>query len=217
MRKIDKSLSKKYPPVKLYKDDLEKLLELFITEGFDNLKFTTEEYEYTSEEFFNLNNEKITNLKITANNPFYFSIYFEDNWIRIYTNSDWIKELWLIQKIELIIKQKTRVIAFYLLNSVTIYFASIIITILILIILMMFLKNSNINEDTIKSFIYLAMLLIYVFISLIWYSLNKSFLKNIFILDYKKNYPNFWKRNKDQLFTGITMVIIGFLLWYFIK
>lgn len=207
MEKIDKPLSKPHPPVKLYKEEIERILSLLKNEGFNDLIIKTKDYKYTADEFLKLEHETIDTLNIGGYNPFYLSIDFDSS-VRIYTGSDGAKEVGLAHKIEQLLKKNKRVLLSCIIRPWAPFLFSFLFVAIAISSLIFLYKISIINQSFFKNNLEIILPVVYLFTYVPIFLLTLKKPKNIIILDYKKSAPGFWERNKDRIMVGI---IVGIL------
>jgi len=199
---LEKSKSKDYPPVKLYLDDIEKLINIFES---NNISYTlTVNDEYVCENLTDLKeNEKSTkikSLKIHSNNPY---ITIDLNYFKaaLYADSDKeaVRLFYILN--EIIINKKKRP---YLIHSI--YFGWIILVISLL---------SNVVVYFVKDKVLALLIGIFSLIALPITFFNSTYqrIKNYstIYLTRKDSQSNFFKRHKDQIILIlITGIVVGF-------
>jgi hypothetical protein len=188
-------------PVKIYIDDIEKIISLF---DENKIKYTlqTDQYKYESlSELLDSKKEKsIGSLKIQTFEP-YISIEFEKKWAIIYVSSDETFITGLFHKIDRIINQSKRIISF----SYSYYFVWVLNFLLLTIALI------NRGGKLYPQYIGIS----FSIISLFWIS-------RIFYIRYvryssiqlirKEHVSNFFQRKRDDLILSLLSALIGAIL-----
>jgi|SRR6185312_2670389 len=108
MKKINQSISKKYPPVKLFLEDLEGIVELFEQHQI-KYSLATEKYSYDNLKELIENEKKIKSLEIKSTNP-YVTIQLATYETSLYCSSDDLLSMGLFHGIDKILKRKIRII-----------------------------------------------------------------------------------------------------------
>lgn len=113
MEKLKKNISKEYLPVKIYIDDLEKVVAV-LDDNSIKYSIETDFYKYDSlAELVNSSTDRNTkNLKIQTANP-YMTIEFHKMWAKVYVSVDDMLTTGLFHKIDEIINQSRRLIPFF--------------------------------------------------------------------------------------------------------
>lgn len=113
MEKLKKHICKEYLPVKIYVDDLEKIVAV-LDDNSIKYSLETDNYKYDSlTELINATADRKTkNLKIQTSNP-YMTIEFHKMWAKIYVSVDDMLTTGLFHKIDEIINQSRRLIPFF--------------------------------------------------------------------------------------------------------
>jgi hypothetical protein len=108
MKKIDKSISKNYLPLKLYLEDLENI-EVILKEASKSLSIETEEYKFDSiaDIKSNLKRDRIKELHLKTSDP-YITLDFTPLWARVYVSSSETNGAGIFYKLNQIIESRTR-------------------------------------------------------------------------------------------------------------
>jgi len=103
MKKLDKSLSKEYPPLKIYLDDLEQIEEV-LSDASESISIETQDYSFASIEDFagNYSQKRINTLRITSTNP-YVTVEFNPLSCRLYVSSSSTNASGIFYKLDQII------------------------------------------------------------------------------------------------------------------
>jgi len=205
MKKVYHSISKGLSPVKLYLDDIKKILSILKEESFSNIEIETTNNQYSEDEIDSIQPSESLS-QISSYNPFYINISFYSGYggaVRIFAKVDTALAYGVINKIEFLLKSRRRRVFSIATN---IWFASLFPFLGILTTFIFLLQERN----TINLIISLSLLIGTLLIFLVLMSLDSGKLcrKNIINLKKKKEQLNFWKRNEDQIISGIIVAII---------
>jgi len=212
MEKIKKSISKIFPYVKLYRDDIDELIEILEENKFKDIEIRTGNYKLNSSEIEKLKERKISNIQISAYDPFFISVElnsrYGSNGARVYTSEDSTIALGVIGKISQLFKKNRR---FILTLTTTPWFALSVVMAgqILAILLKKFFDNTPL-------FITLLICSYAFFLFAFFLDSGYLFSKNLVILDYRIDRPNFWIRNKDKLLITLLTVILTALVTYYI-
>ena len=126
MEKITHHVFKEFKFVKLYLDDLGKIYEILKEDGFNEIKFKTQNFELDFDELKNLD-PKEELMEIYSYKPFYFKIDFSyrEN-VSLYVDRDNSFALGLADRVGKILKSQKRYILNFIINfwfSFIIFFA----------------------------------------------------------------------------------------------
>lgn len=210
MEKIINSKSLQILPVKIYLDDLEKVINILNEDESKEIEIRTKEYKLTLDELKNKYlNESLNYLEIHRSNPYLtveFNYGFSNNGVRIYSNDNSSSSIGIIEKIKNIIKPKRKffnlLLGKYNINLSVLY-------VIFWIISGIFFKELITKDNYIISFL--------LYFTLSAMLMIPFFNKNSIILNYKRNRLNFFIRKKDDLFLIIISTIIGYLIGYITK
>jgi len=208
MQKLTKSLSEHLPPVKLFLDDLEQIVEI-LQEVSKKVKISTNDYAFEDlKELVNKKYESINKLHISISDP-YVSLDLESYGISLYIEKDEPISRGLFEKIKQILIQRKRPFGWLLTNwYLAGIFAGISIPLLIIGI-----------EKNISSFIILG-IIPFGCIAAIWtvYGLrNQSKSNSIIIPKYKNEAPSFIKRNSDKIILIIFSALAGGIITFLVE
>jgi len=206
MEKITKNASKKFPFVKIHLEDIEEIIEILENEGIKDIKLETKDYSFNKNEIKDIKENQISSLRISSHTPSYFYINFNSYEVKIYSEKDTSKALGLIEKIGLILHKKKKT----LINLLCSIWFAIIIQLLIITISIIISKKFE-NE----TLFFIGMVLSFLIFMTISYFSTKN--KSSIVLEYKKDSPNYWIRNKDKIITNLLFTAIGTVIGYFIK
>lgn len=212
MEKISKPIIKQVGAIRLYLGDLIEVIDLIKKDGgFTDIKLTTEEHEYTSDEISNIGKNEIIS-KISGHTPFYLLIEFNSSLgkgIRIYASEDTVQAEGLVAKIEKLFLKNRRNI-YCLLTNGRIVFA------LYLLCQVAYVYLSITATLGTKDFVILFAPWIILYILYLVLGNGKMFKKNIIYLKKEKEIDNFFIRNKDRLLVNILSAVIGGLIGFFL-
>lgn len=202
MKRINKSLSKAYPTVKLFLDDLTSI-ESILNESAMDFEISTEDYTFTSVDELEskYKNENLSSLKISTRSP-YINIELNKMWIRIYCGSEETSTAGIFYKLDKILSAKVRKPRF--LYS---YYAIWIGNILILATPNSLLKKINPQAPEIE----LILTLIW-FLWILWVAYIRLFKSSDISLVKRADLQNFFSRNKDQIIVSLINGAIGAVL-----
>jgi hypothetical protein len=205
MEKITKSISKNFPPVKLYLDDLIQIIEILESNDFNNIEILTASHKFSKEEL-PLITYPISEIK--SHGPFYISIRFNDNFgegIRIYSGSDSTLAEGIIQKLGKIFLPRKR--------TSILLFSNIWVALTIQFLLFISASFLYFGKKIDQQF-YFSICIGGLLLSLFFGALDSGKLvkKNIFNYYKKVDQPSFWIRKKDEILVGIIVAIITILL-----
>lgn len=200
MKKKTVPISKSISYLRVYIDDIEKFYAL-LNEISTNVEFELGDYKIENvAEISQIHDEKITDFKIISKDP-YIVIDYSDLGARIYvSNPDASQEL-VINKIEKILIERRNGFFSFIDKNYTYFsvFAGILVFVTLLI-------QSHFSQ--------IAALIITVmfFLSVVFITGRKSSI----IMSYKKDYPSFFSRNKDDILISIIFLILGWVLSKFL-
>jgi hypothetical protein len=202
MKRKDVSIHKNFGPVALYYDDLSRIVGILESNGIDNLKFATDEYEFSSlEELEELDVEFLNNFEINSRgNGFWIhigkygtSIYSPKKTGEFYAAFTLVVE-YLKKK-----RRKLRILYSPLFSGLT------------LGVFPVYLFENIKSMDAYK--ILIAFLLFLVGALTTYNALVLGIEKaNLIFLKRKLENPGFFKRNKDSLILVIIGSIIGAII-----
>lgn len=202
MKKIAQSLGEHFRPVKLYLDDIEKIIET-LSQVSSKVSISTEDYALDdAQQLASLKQEQITYLHISLHEP-YISLELKPSNIWLFAAEDEPISRGLFEKIKQILLKRERKFARIVHNGS-------LMGLLIgasLVLLVWGIAVSNI----LIIFVSIAWLILSV--AFTWYGYQDQFKKySIIIPKYEINAPSFWKRNSDKILLMILSAIFGGLV-----
>lgn len=199
MKKISPQYSESLPPVKLFLDDVEKILETFRELG-EEIIIQTAEYEIENlEELTKLHRDQITDIKILHRKPF-VSLSLNNSGIHLYIEKDTPELRGVFAKIKDVLLCRKRYLAF---NESDILLVTTPI---------IFLAGMNIYEnDWSKKILGIGLLIVGVFIFIRSFVISTKKYALI-ILKYSNQEMPFWIRNMDNIFVAVISAFLGYLI-----
>lgn len=204
MKKIDKSLSKDYLPVKLYLDDLEQIDEI-MKEASTSLSFETEDFKFDSIEELknNLKKAQINELHVKSSSP-YITIDFTRMWARVYVSSSETSSAGIFFRLDQIISNRTRILK-WLYSFYFIWVTNISVWLISGTFGLTFI-SSRMNPYT--SITLTALSSMWLF----WVLFIRLRSHSIIFLTHRGSEKPFLQRNKDNLILAIISAILGAIL-----
>jgi hypothetical protein len=203
MKKIDKSISKDYLPVKLYLDDLESIEEI-LKEVSTSLSFETEDYKFDSIEELktHFKRAQINELHVKSSTP-YITMDFTRMWTRIYVSSSDISNAGVFYRLDQIISNRNRKLKW----RYSFYFLWIVN------ILLWIINGVPFGPKLIPVNPYLSISIdTLAFMWLIWFFFIKFRRHSVIVLTHKNSEAPFLQRNKDNLILAIISALLGAIL-----
>ena len=214
MKKKTRDLFKMLGPVKLYYDDIEKIVST-LKEVNDNI--TLEGFDFyldNIEELKDINETVLTELKISIRKP-NLSVYLKPDGVSIYAGEDTAIHRGLFEEIKNQLKKHRRPFSLITHNTTVAFsLAGALIGISISLI-----------TKTFTSFEYYRIIAccIIILASVVWSKITYSNRNNKYSIIYpkrRKEAPNFLKRQKDQIILALISAIFGALftlliIWLF--
>lgn len=204
MKKKERSIIQVLKPVKLYYNDLVELVNI-LKEVNPDIRIETDSYTLDNiEELLGMDDELITVLKMSINDP-YFSIDFEPDYASIYASDDTFILRGLFEKVKKILMDKRRKLFFLYQNS---FFPGLMTG------LSMLPLAAGIEENNIYLIISGFILLI---TSIIFWKKTHTIRFSKYSMIYLSKsieFPSFWKRRKDDIFLAVISAVIGALLTF---
>ncbi len=204
MKKLDKSISENYLPIKLYLDDLETIEEI-LKEVSNSISFEAENYKFDSIEELkgNLKLTQINELEVKTSSP-YISIDFTRIWARVYVSSSETSNAGVFYKLDQIISRRTRKprwkYSFYFFN---------ITTIILLMNGMPLIQR--LFSRSLNPYVSLTISAIW-FIWMIWFFYVRFRQHTVIVLAHRNSEKPFLQRNKDNLILAIISALLGAIL-----
>jgi hypothetical protein len=181
MEKKHKTISKKLPPVKLIRKELESLFKLLMDEGFTDLTIATDANKLSIEEFLQLGGE-VHEFEIESGpNPIQLSIDFKNNYVTISTGSDGTREVGLIEKIQRLLGTH-RLRYYYLTNPWVSYIIEFLLA-LFITDLLIFILQTRWNRLSLV----IITLPVFVVVSINYFVLIRQIMRNIIVLDTRES------------------------------
>ncbi len=206
-----KSLYEKLPPIRLFLDDLDKIVEIF-KEVSDNINIETKDYYFDNvKEIKNINAEYITDLEIKSREP-YISLEFNSNGSTIYAAEDTLITRGALDKIKTILRPRQ-------LKYINPTFHALLNTLLgVTFTSSLMMIGIGIELGYYNQIQYYSLSIIGVVIFIISYFIHKwddsILFKNYSMISLRKkdDKTSFWKRNWDQFITGAAASFIAGLV-----
>lgn len=187
----------------LFREDLE-LLEKIIKKELkpEEYKLETEEFEYQELKEISEDTEPMNKFHIQTDSP-YISIDFSNYDARLYADSDDLKTIGALKKIEEIISRRERK-TLWRISNLSMW--SIVLIYLLQLLPIMFPK--------IGFKLFFILLLTFIIMVILWLFIGFRSLNNFSLIEfaYSKSKSNFFTRNKDQIILIIFGAIIGSLV-----
>ena len=202
MRKRSKTHSEKVPPVKLYLDDIEKIVEI-IAEVSDQVLLITDEYEFVdASDLASLERGSINALEITCSDP-YLQFELAPGWIRLYIGSDTPESRGTLEKVKAILLTRRRRLG-WLRDQ---YWLAPWFWLAPLALLL----------QGIESRAWLPIVAgiggTCLFAVWLWWGYRAALYRHtVIVLRRRKEEVSFWKRNSDTIIVGIIMAVVAGLL-----
>ena len=202
MEKLKKHISKEYLPVKIYIDDLEKIVAI-LDDNSIKYSIQIDRYKYdTLVELINSSADRKTqDLKIETSNP-KMTIEFHKMWAKIYVSVDDMLTTGLFHKIDEIINQSRRLIPFFY----SLKFVWIVSIILPIESLLLNHDGKLFPEyiDTTLSILWVLWLPRAIYVRLVKHSSIQ--------LIRKEHVSSFFHRKRDDLILALLSAIVGAIL-----
>lgn len=207
MKEINEAVRKNYPLVRLYQNDIKEMVDILENEKLEKICIQTKNKEFEANE--PISDDDYKNIqRITAYRPIYFSVDFQDRFgvgVNIYSSTNTVQALGLIHKVEDVIYKRKRRYYSIVVNP-HIFLPSLIGAQIIISFL-------NIKHILSEKGYWIAMGIDAIFfVVLMLLASGYLFRKNILYPKSKSQMPNFFERKKDDIFVGIFLCIIAFLL-----
>ncbi len=211
MKKLEKSLGEHLPPVKIYREDIEDIYNVF-KEVSSEIEIKADGFMFENlDELFSHPRDKIKSLNLLIRNP-YVSIDFKPSEIFLFSMDDTSVQVGLYEKIKSIVK-KRRNWAFSLITSYLSWFiAGVSIT-----EAAVYLKRNGLQYLTEWAFIFRAFILM-ICLAWLFYGFKIEFKKHSQIfLRYKKSETSFLKRNTDTIIISTIFLIMSTVVAFLLK
>lgn len=196
MKKVEKSLSKKYPILRLYKSDLVDIFNLF-KDHSAKFEIVADGFELDDlSELNKLKKQEIVDFKIESHNP-YFSVEFSGYSASIYlSDQDDIGQRGLADKIGEILSRRKSPLRFFATPWVYFPIGLIYLSSLFLI-----------KDDTARWIIFLGYILFVILWGIWGFRIDTK--KHSVIYLYDPSVPGFFKRNKDTILVSLIGAVAG--------
>ncbi len=197
MKKKTKSLGEHLKPVILYRDDLEKIIDI-LNKGSGEIKIENEEYKFNSlDELKSLKKDFITDIKLSQSTP-HVSISFTQSSVWLFASNDSLESVGIYEQIRNHILSRRRKLAWLTENSAL---GSMCIGFSIWFLLF---------EHSLYS-LFLALSLLTLGALWSWHSFRSTFKRYavIYPLIYRKEHFGFFGRKKDEICLVIISAILG--------
>ena len=204
MKKI-KSISKgrHFPSITIYKDDLQKILEI-LNEVCERVKISDEEYEYESlEELEHTKGLKPKQISITGISP-YVSLDLKQNSIWLYRSDSDQKSVYIYKQIEEILLSKKNLIS-------TLFNKSGGIISCVILFILFFMPVATLKDWFPNLLSRLSLLIIVILIPIISILARNG---NFSLITLRKSHEekNFFYRNKDDIAKIVIGAVVGSIL-----
>ena len=201
-----KSLSRSGPPVKLYLEDIGAIWDV-LKDTCEEVILKTEEYEYGSvEEFARESKGIIHKLTFTGSRPYLTVDLALDN-SRLYAGADDAKSYGGLEKVRELLKQRRRPVVSVATGGTG------IVLLLFAAFLLSYLGAEAIRYRSLWWGIATALVVLIV-LYLVVMSFRWITRGNLIIPKHRAEAPSFFRRNQDQLVTGIILSLFGALIGY---
>lgn len=205
MKKLSQSIWKSFKMPYLYLDDINEI-ERIITTELQPKEYKIEfcGYEYNNVNEISSKTSNSTKLRIISHSP-YLNIDFGDNHSIISSYDDDLKTVGAIDKISKIISKRERKLLWYA-SQLSAFLASLPIIILSFLI-------KNYKNVLLSGNLFYLLIILFCFIAWViigYRSLFYKYSKIEFINSSEK--PNIFIKNKDQIFVGVIIAILSYLL-----
>ncbi len=207
MKKIEKSLYKKYHPTVLYREDLD-FIETTLKEKSTTIEIVTEDYKYDSiEELVKERNGILPKiLKLTSHQP-HISVDVSGNAMALYSSDSDNESAGIFWKIDKCIKKSAKLGLF----SFVLTFGFGVFFMVISILLFSVLLYSKLIDPKIYMLASIGVICIY---SLIAYNDTKYHSQVSF--NHRGSLNDFWDENKGtlliQIIAGLILLLVGYML-----
>jgi hypothetical protein len=167
VKKKNKPLSKSYPPVKMYLDDVRDLVALLTRLCGKVTLYSGESVFHDYRKLKTLPYEKIHDLRLEGKNP-QVSVVLRHDYVRVFVEEDFMFGGKILSEIEKVLKPCYRKIARIFANYVVIFLISFtLITLLVL--------NWKFNDGALRAMLMTLFLMFYAAISIFNYKIEKVY------------------------------------------
>lgn len=197
----------------LFREDLEGIEEVIKKELNPNgYKLDLGSFEYQEIKEIPEDTNSTNEFYIHTSSP-YIRIDFNKSSARIYAGDDDIKTVGVIKKLTDIISKRERVFLWYLSNSANFFAPALFFGSILLL-------ASTVHKEVKPSVVWYVVVFTASLLSGLWGVIGfRGILKKFSLIEffYRKNKPNFFFRNKDQIMVGIIIAVISVLGTIFIQ
>lgn len=208
MEKIQKSYRKKYPILRIFKQDIKEIADIF-KQNYEKIKIVADGYQLNDiSEIDNIKKQEITDLEISCGGYSLESGYYtglilsfsqDSAYISVYNDED-VKALGVASKIDTILSRRENKI----LNLLVSYWMFLVFNVIIWLVIWLFPSNEN---EILKPALLIFILLIVLF-WMIWnWKVDTKKYSLIYLYDSKA--PGFFKRNRDNIILVIISAVAG--------
>lgn len=198
MKRLRKSLVRLLPPVTLFVDDVERIIEIMSKASTDPT-FTVKTDEYSLEhakQLENLKGEKVGKLKITLREP-WISVEVEDDWVRLYAEEDSPVTRGILSEVKDLLRPRRRMLSIAETRSTFAVF------------LLLLLAGSLVSELGkgqwwgYGGYVFAAAGLVVV--------IRMFTVKSVIIPARRIERESFWQRNRDQIVVAALTAVLTFV------
>lgn len=198
MERLSRTLSRDYPAIRIFLDDLESI-ETILRENGERFSIETEEYKFDSvkELAEKYTGRNLLEMKISSSNPHIF-LYFHKTSVRLYCCSDETKAVGTFHRLDVVLNS----VSFKPRFLYTFYFVWLMIGVTSLI------NYIPILTDSVSKPIWIIFWVVYI----IWMCrlfYIRSFRSSDIRLVYRNTIQNFFTKNKDQLTVNFIIAIVS--------
>ena len=218
MEKIFKHHGERLPPVRLYLDDIKKIIGI-LSEVSENIDLEADEYKYESlTELTTQNLYQINSLTISSSDP-YVSLHFAPDSVWLFITKDTAELRGIFEKIKKFLRSKRRKL--YFMHKNPFLTSAIIGTFsgLSLPLFPIFIRNLITTGATARIILILSLAtiwLIFIIIVFSWFFYLQYKRYSTIILMPRTEQTNFWQRNSDKLIVGLIVSIFSVLVTAFV-
>lgn len=207
MKKLAKQLSESLPPVKLFLDDIEKIVEI-AGELSKEIELSTDEYSFANvNDLSQLQQEELTALNVHI---YYFDLWlnFTPSYVSLSVQGNTATHIGVFQEIKNFIQSRRR-------KFLTAY-KNVLIWILGLIGLGVVIAAPILHIRGLLLIGVFATVIIIIALNILYYYITHR-RYSIIILKRRIEQPSFLKRNKDKIILSLFSAVIGAILYVLIE
>ena len=207
MKRVDKSISKKYLPLRLYLDDLEEI-EGFLSQDH-RISFESGDYQYDSvaELAQNRKEEILYDLEISQHDP-YILVELKRTWARVYVASSEPTSVGIFYNIDQLLRRRRRSPSFFY----TRYFIWLFNGFVILGNLLLWanlLGHLGLRHLSLAVVVLVIAAAIVLLAAVAWIASVRVWRYSTIVLRHRREARGFFARNRDSLIVAIIAAIIG--------